>query len=671
MSRYIKTGYVIIEVTVDVSGRGKAPLELKLVKYWGTAMKQQKIFVLFIAIMTAILLAGSNATAALQKGEAAPPFPELKAVQKKPMVLLYFFQLNSKPSLAGLEHLRELYHEYKKDGIGILVISKDDRKSINQYFEKSPVPFYIITDDGAIFNQYDVKVILPVTYILGPGLRVSDRFEGGGASSYKMVTTVAERSLDLKKTQLAKTVYAKVLKSDPENIVAQAGLANTYFQEGKLDQAKEEYTRIAQLASKDAILGKEGLVKTYMKEGETDKALSLATKIKEANPASGLVHLIHGNVLAMQGNSEQALAQYVKATEGKMSEDWQTAEAYNRSGQIYSNQGNSALAEKMYQNAVVYNPFSSEILTNRGVLYEKQGQIKNAKALYEEALSADPKDPVAQSLAKRIEAHLRFQEDMEKQKRIDTLVTDLAAQYKKNGAKIPQTDPWSSVPLTLAFFGIKTSGDLREGITDAIQLEITENLIAKEHRRVFVVEREMMDKLLAELKLGSSDLADSETALQLGKLLSARLMVTGYLSAIDEGFRLSLRLIDPETSAVKIIYTSEREKNLSDLASKTALALSQRITGVYPMQGKIVSVEKDGQVILNLGVRHGIYKGLRLNIVQEGHPIVFNGKVLGTKNEQVGTLKITRVDEGFSYGIVLEGDGLAQKGQKVAEESQP
>ena len=629
-----------------------------------------KFFVLLMAMIAVVVFTGSNVGAALQKGEPAPYFPAIKSMQKKPMVMLYFFQLHSKSSVAGFEHLKELYQEYEKSGIGVLVISKDDRKSLDQYFEKNPVPFPVLSDAGSVFEQYEVKVILPVMYLLGAGRRVSGRFEGGGASAYKMMTTVAEHSLDLKKPQLAKTVYAKVLKSDPENIAAKAGIANAYFKEGKLDRAKEEFTQIAQLSSKEAILGKEGLVRIYMKEGETDKALSLATKIKEANPESGLVHLINGNVLAMKGNTEQALAQYAKATDGKMSEDWQTAEAYNNAGRIYSNEGKLDLAEKMYQNAVVYNPFSSEILTNRGVLYEKQGQPQKAKALYEDALSANPEDTITKSLAKRIEAHLNFQEDMEKQKRIDTLVSDLVAQYKNNAAKSPvTTDTWSSVPLTVAFFGIKTTGDVREGVTEAIQQEVTQNLMAKENGRIQVVEREMIDKLLAELKLSSSDLADPETALRLGKLLSARLMITGSLFSESEALKLNLRLIDPETSVIKVIYSSDKESSLTDLTAKTAIALDQRVTKAYPIQGIIVSLEKGNQAIINLGSRHGIYKGLRLKVVKEGNPIMFNGKTLGSKNELLGTLEITSVDEGFSSGTVtsLKDNEKPEKGQKVSE----
>jgi tetratricopeptide (TPR) repeat protein len=629
----------------------------------------------FTAIIYAFLwiglFAGSpfHASAAIQKGDKAPSFAELKGTQKKPMVVLYFFQIGSRPSVAGLEPLKDMYAEYKKAGIAVLVIAKDSRQAINQFVETYPVPFYIISDDGTLFNKYEVKTILPVTYILGAGGRVANRFDGDEATSYKMMTTVAEHSLDLKKPQFAMTIYAKVLKADPENIIAKTGVANIYFHDGKLEQAKEEYMRIAALPSRDAVFGKEGLVKTYMREGEPDKAIALAARIQDANPASTLVHLINGNILAGKGIPDQALRQYVKVTNEKTSPDWQIAEAYNRSGQIYSVQGKYDLAEKMYQNAVAYNAFSSELLTNQGVLLEKQGNIQQAKTLYEEAISANKEDKIAPLLARRIEAHLDFQEDIERQKQMDALVFDLAVQYQKNEAKKRIADTWSSRPLSIVFFGITVTGDLREGVTEAMNYNLTQSLVSREGTgRIQVIEQELLDKLLAKLKLERSDLADPETSLRIGKILSAGLIITGSLLSEEDILKLNLRLIEPETATIKIIYSSEREKTFSDLIAKTASALNQRITKAYPIQGKIVSVEKDNQVIVNLDARHGVYVGLRLNILKEGEQMVFGGKVIGAKNKTLGTIEITHVDEGFSYGLVLEGKELVEKGAKVSHE---
>ena len=584
------------------------------VTVWGIAA----VFFLFLIGMK------GTAEAALKKGETAPSFTALESTKKKPMVLVYFFKLDSKPAREGLDYLKSLHEQYQKEGVAILAVTQDSAKALDLYLKERPLPFPVVRDDGKIFDSYQVKVILPTTYVLGPGARITDVLEGGGPSSARFITTVAQRGLQLKKTALAKALFESALKSNPKDATAQAGLGHVYLKEGKLDRAETEFSKIAQLKSPEAILGKEGLAELHLQKGESDKAISIAQEVEKEDPNNGLVHLVKGNVLAGQGKQKEALTEFTRATEGKLSSDWQRATAYNNAGRIYSEQGQYVQAEKMYQEAVVHNPYSPEILSNRGVLYEKQGQPQKALALYQEALSADPEDEIAKHLMKRVEQHLAFKEDMERQKRIDTLVADLADRFQKGKvSEIPPADPWSSKPMTVAFLGIKQMGGglLREGMSEVLQAEMTQRLSAT--GRISVVEREMLDKLLAELKLGSSELADPETSLKLGKLLSARLIVTGSLVQIPEGVRLSLRLIDPETSAIKITHADEMgaQKNLLALADQTAQAVGKKIKEQYPLKGKIASVEEGDQVIINLGTRHGVKPGTKLRMSKKTLPV--------------------------------------------------
>ncbi|MBI3804539.1 MAG: tetratricopeptide repeat protein [Nitrospirae bacterium] len=634
--------------------------KINLIVLWGVA-----------ALLLSLFGMQETAEAALKKGEVAPTFAALDAVKKKPMVLVYFFKLDSKPAREGLDYLKGLSEQYEKDGMTILAVTQDGAKLLDPYLKEHPLPFPVVRDDGKIFSAYQVKVILPTTYILGPGNRITDTLEGGGPSSTRFITTVAQRGLQLKKTTLAKGLFETALKSNPKDTQAAAGLGHVFLKEGKLDRAESEFSKLAQLKSPEAILGKEGLAEVHLQKGETDKALAVAEEVEKEEPNNGLVHLVKGNVLAGQGKQPEALAEFTRAAEGKLSTDWQRATAYNNAGRIYSEQGQYPLAEKMYQEAVIHNPYSSEILSNRGVLYERQGQPQKALALYQEALSADPEDEVAKHLMKRMEQHLAFKEDLERQKRIDTLVADLTERFKTGKvADLPAADPWSSKPMTVAFLGLKLMGGglLREGMSEVLQAEMTQRLSAG--GRVAVVEREMLDKLLAELKLGSSELADPETALKLGKLLSARLIVTGSLVQIPEGVRLSLRLIDPETSAIKITYADEMntQKNLMTLADQTAQAIGKKLKEQYPLKGKIASVEAGEQVIVNLGTRHGIKPGTKLKIIDEGEAIVVDGKTIGFKKTRVGLLEIVEVEEGMSYGKLTEHKTAVQKDQKVLEE---
>lgn len=66
-----------------------------------------------------------------------------------------------------------------------------------------------------------------------------------------------------------------------------------------------------------------------------------------------------------------------------------------------------------------------------------------------------------------------------------------------------------------------------------------------------VVERTRLVRVLEELRLGSSDLADQQTRLRVGRLLGARYMVFGGYQIIGGQMRLDLRLVEVETGKIR------------------------------------------------------------------------------------------------------------------------
>jgi hypothetical protein len=54
------------------------------------------------------------------------------------------------------------------------------------------------------------------------------------------------------------------------------------------------------------------------------------------------------------------------------------------------------------------------------------------------------------------------------------------------------------------------------------------------HGRVAVVERDVLHKVLAELKLSASDVVDAQTGLGQGKILAARLLATGTFTNLGQ-----------------------------------------------------------------------------------------------------------------------------------------
>jgi curli biogenesis system outer membrane secretion channel CsgG len=66
-----------------------------------------------------------------------------------------------------------------------------------------------------------------------------------------------------------------------------------------------------------------------------------------------------------------------------------------------------------------------------------------------------------------------------------------------------------------------------------------------------VVERARLLRVLEELRLGSSELADDETRLRVGRLLGARYMVFGGYQVVGSQLRLDVRLVEVETGKIR------------------------------------------------------------------------------------------------------------------------
>jgi Curli production assembly/transport component CsgG len=67
---------------------------------------------------------------------------------------------------------------------------------------------------------------------------------------------------------------------------------------------------------------------------------------------------------------------------------------------------------------------------------------------------------------------------------------------------------------------------------------------------VKVVDRNSIDKIFEENRFQSSSLTDEETAVEIGKLVGAEIIVTGSVTAVGSNFYLHLRMIDVKTAEV-------------------------------------------------------------------------------------------------------------------------
>lgn len=135
--------------------------------------------------------------------------------------------------------------------------------------------------------------------------------------------------------------------------------------------------------------------------------------------------------------------------------------------------------------------------------------------------------------------------------------------------------------LVLWDFDNNTIGPM-EAIQGAEHLSrvLPEALTAKlsQNSGLRIVERLHLRELLEEQKLGSSDVADQDTRLRLGKILGASNMIFGEYLALGPVIRVDVRLVDVATSQILLSepITGNEEELLDGMDT-----LAQRIVEKY------------------------------------------------------------------------------------------
>ncbi len=642
-------------------------------------MKCKKLFLSsFAIVMPAIMLWAGLGHCQMTSGQVAPPF-SLKDVRGAPhdltdmkaqtMLILYFFDAESRPSQEGLLSLDRLAKRFAEADLKVWGITLSAQEQVASFLARTSSGFPVLLDTSGVSDLYQARFITPTVCILGPGLLVLDYFQGGGKTTEIMLVRLAERTLQRKQTMLAKALSEEVEKKNPKNLKAKAVRGYAALKEGNLDEAEKTFQGISKGSGDGEVLGKEGLTAVYAKKGETQKALNLAGEVEKKAPDRAYVHVVKGDLLFSQGKKKEAEAEYRKAVTKKQGAPFQKALAYNQLGRFHASLGQYKQARELYDQAIEIDPHNIEATSNKGMAYQKEGKWDDALGAYRRALDLDKNDTFAAVLAKKAQDMLALQQNTAEKERIDKLVKELAARFrnqKKSRKKVG--DSWTSRPMILSFVDFQEKGGLaeRDGFSTVLTTRLSDQLNAS--GRVQVVERVLVERLLEELNLGSSELADPETALQLGKVLAAKVIGTGSVFFLPDGTLLSMRLIDTETSAIPKVVTrhmgaqTSLEKELHRLNREILKTIIEK----YPLQGYVVQATGD-DVMINLGSKQGVVLGTKFDVIEEQEPVKYKGKLLQSAPKTVGQIEIVRVEPGLSFARVLNQDRPLKADDKIRE----
>jgi tetratricopeptide (TPR) repeat protein len=595
---------------------------------------------------------------------------ELARLKNRPMTVLYFFEVDSKPSQEGLISLDRLAKKYSRANMQGWGITRSPREKVSDFASRNSIGIPILFDASDVSDRYQARVILPTVCILGPGLKVLDYLQGGGASTQAMLVRLAERNLQRKEFAVAKAMSDEITQKDPGNLPAKVVKGYASLKEGDLPKAKAVFQEIAQTPGQGSFIAKEGLAEVYAREGQSDKALELVQQVEQQAPDRGYVHIIKGNILYAKDQKAAAESEFRRATEKRTASPTQRAEALNQLGRLQASAGKIKAARELYDQAVEIDPYYIEATSNKGITYEKEGRFDQALNSYRQVLALDNKDAYAAILARQAQERLSLQQDVERKKRLDSLVKDLAERYRtqQKAAASKSEDAWTSRPMILSFLDFSEKGGLpeRDGFATVLIANLAEQLNAS--GRVKVVERVLVERLFEELNLGSSELADPNTALNLGKILAAKIIGTGSLLYLPAANLVNLRLIDTETSVISKVLSRQvkpgasLEKDLFELNRE----ILKTIVKSYPLQGYVVRIV-DGKAIINLGSKQGVVLGTTFDVLREQEPVTYKGKTLQTAPRAVTQLKVTQVEPDLCYVQMISREVEVRQDDKVRE----
>ena len=306
------------------------------------------------------------------------------------------------------------------------------------------------------------------------------------------------------------------------------------------------------------------------------------------------------------------------------------AKAFVGLGRIARLKKQTDRALNYYKMATEVDPGNKQGYLFSGLVQYDMGNYEKALDLFSRAGQLAPDDRNLSAIAGETRNKIALQKDREKQVRIDNLVKELLATMEtKPDAAV--WDGWTARPLTLWIMDFNIQGySMQEGEERLLAAGLTDYVL--QNSRAQIVERMLLDNLLQELKLGTSKLADRGTALALGKILSARLILFGQIIYSGSETHVSMRLIEIETGRITASFseTVGAAVPVSVVTGKLAEKLISQLNQHFPLRGKILN-QKGQTVQINV-----VNEKINLEVIEVHNDTCVAKKLNAEKPLQVG-----------------------------------
>ncbi len=177
-----------------------------------------------------------------------------------------------------------------------------------------------------------------------------------------------------------------------------------------------------------------------------------------------------------------------------------------------------------------------------------------------------------------------------------------------------------------------------------------------------------LEAVLREQKLSATDLVDQKTAVRIGRLVAAEMILVGTIRETPDSIEVYARMINTETSAImsaKDVYGQDKGfAHIQYLMDGLALKFKHE----FPLLEGMVIKASGKEIFADFGKNQRVKKDMKFIVFREGEPIVhpITGKVLGSDTEELGVATVAKVFDDLSMGkLTTDFDPSAIKVQDL------
>lgn len=204
---------------------------------------------------------------------------------------------------------------------------------------------------------------------------------------------------------------------------------------------------------------------------------------------------------------------------------------------------------------------------------------------------------------------------------------------------------------------------------EELGMAVTDKMITQlvNLRRFRVIDRNSLESVMKEQSLGLSGMVDEQTAVKVGKLVGADVIIIGNVITQPKFAKVSARVIDIETSETIVAKDAQTTyptlKNIEKLVEDVAIMIYNDLPLV---EGNIIKVE-DNTIYIDLGTTEGLRRGTKCVAFEEGEEIInpVTKEILGKKVKKLGEIIVEQVQNKMSIAKIISKEGSIKTGDKI------